>query len=153
MEIRRKSVSELTTVEYRACYRANYGPFNGYMAEELVRCKKGHPGEVILLWDGPDDTIKSLIGWALLTPVRRHGLLAVTEWVMKRSKYTVQLWVKKQYRRKGYGKMLMTEVKKMDPKPHVLPHDTPSSELYSSFDVQVLRDDKHWMKRGKPKVA
>lgn len=153
MEIRHKAVSELTTVEYRACHRANYGPFNGYMSEELGRCRKGAPGRVILLWDGPDDTIRSLVGWALLTPVRKHGLVGVTEWVMKRSIYTVQFWVKKQYRRNGYGKILMNEVKKLDPKPHVMPHDAASSELFSSFDVQVLKDDKHWIKRGKPKVA
>lgn len=152
MEIRHKAVSELTTVEYRACYKANYGPFEGYMSEELVCCRNGAPGQVIMLWDGPDDTIKSLIGWALLTPVRKHGLLAVTDWVMKRSKYTVQFWVKKQHRRKGCGKILMSEVKKLDPKPHVMPHDDASSELFSSFEVQVLQGDKHWLKR-KPKVA
>lgn len=152
MEIRHKPVSELTPVEYRACKLANYGPENGYMYEELGRCRLGAPGEVIMLWDGPDDTTKSLLGWVLLTPVRRYGLLAVTEWVMKRSKYTVQFWVKRQHRRKGYGKVLMNEVKRLDPKPHVIPHDNASSELFSSFDVQVLQGDKHWMKR-KPRVA
>lgn len=105
-----------------------------------------------MLWDGSEDDIKSLIGWALLTPVRRHGQLSVTEWIMKRSKYTVQFWVKKQHRRKGHGKTLMLEVKKLDPRPHVLPHDTASSELFSSFEVQIFKDDKFWMKR-KPKVA
>lgn len=153
MEIRRKPVGDLTPVEYRACYRANYGT-EGYMQEELVRCRKGHPGEVIMLWDGPDDTVRSLIGWALLTPVRRHGLLSVTEWVMKKSKYTVQFWIKRQYRRKGHGTMLMGAVKTYyDPNPHVMPHDNASAELFSSFKVQVLNDDKIWIKRGKPKVA
>lgn len=154
MEIRHKQVWELTPLEYRACKAANYGPTNGYMHEELTRCRAGKgPGQVIMLWEGPDDSMRSLRAWALLTPVRRYGLLSVTEWVMKRSKFTVQLWVKKQYRRNGYGKMLMTEVKKLDPKPHVFPHDNPSSELFSSFEVQVLQADRHWLKRGKPKVA
>lgn len=153
MVIISKNVSELTPIEYKACRAANYGPDEGYMHEELGLCRKGAPGMVIMLWDGPDDSTKSLLGWALLTPVRRSGLVAVTEWVMKRSKYTVQFWVKRQHRRKGYGKTLMNEVKKLDPKPHVMPHDAASSELFSSFDVQVLKDDKHWIKRGKPKVA
>lgn len=122
------------------------------MSEELIRCKNGHPGQVIMLWDGPDDTIRSLIGWAPLTPVRREGLLAVTPWVMKRSKYSVQFWVKRQYRRKGHGKTLMREVKKLDPRPHVLPHDEASMELFSSFKVQVLKVDNHWV-RHKPKIA
>lgn len=151
MEIRHKHVSELSPVEYRACYKANYGPVNGYMLEELIRCKKGYPGEVVMLWDGPEET-KSLIGWCLLTPVRLYGLLAVTRWVMGRSKYTAMFWVKKQYRKKGYGKMLMTEVKKIDPNPHIMPHDDASSELFSSFNVQVLNEDKFWIKR-KPRVA
>jgi len=153
MDIRHKKVSELTPVEYKACKSANYGPDNGYMHEEVTRCRQGkYPGEVIMLWDGPDDSTRSLLAWALLTPVRRHGLLSVTEWVMKRSKYSVQFWVKRQHRRKGYGKILMAEVKKYDENPHVMPHDDASSELFSSFKVQVLQDDKHWLKR-KPKVA
>ena len=152
MEIRHKSVSELTSMEYRACYRANFGPWHGYMSGELVRCRKGYPGEVIMLWDGPDDTTRSLLGWTLLTPVRKYGEIAVTPWVMKRSKYTAMFWVKKQHRLKGYGKILMTEVKKLDPRPHVMPHNSASSELFSSFEVQVLGADKHWLKR-KPKVA
>lgn len=123
------------------------------MAEELARCKGGKPGKVIMLWDGPDDKVTSLIGWALLTPVRRSGLLTATTWVMKRSKYTVQFWVKRQYRRQGHGKTLMKEAKKYDDNPHVFPHDEASSELFSSFKVQVMRDDKHWIKPGKPKVA
>lgn len=153
MEIRHKRVEDMTPVEYRACYLANYGMETGLMAGELSDCRHGdYNGQVIMLWDGPDDTVRSLIGWALLTPVRKTGLLAVTDWAMKRSKFTVQFWVKSPYRRKGYGKLLMTEVKELDPRPHVIPHDERSSELFSSFEVQVLRSDKHWIKR-KPKVA
>lgn len=152
MEIRHKQVRDMTSVEYRACYQACYAVWNGYMKEELTRCKSGHPGQVIMLWDGPDDKVTSLIGWALLTPVRTYGLLAVTRWVMSRSKYTAQIWVKRKFRRQGYGKILMDEIKKLDPNPHVLPHNNASSELFSSYRVQVLASDKHWIKR-KPKVA
>lgn len=152
MEIRHKKVSELTPVEFRACYAANYG-YEGYMREELNRCKRGHPGQVILLWDGPDNTARSLIGWALLTPTRCHGLLAVTRHAKSRSTYTAQFWVKSRHRRKGYGKILMQEVKNYDPRPHVIPHDEASGELFSSFNVQVLQREDHWIKRGKPKVA
>lgn len=150
MEIRTKKVSELTDVEYRACWRANYG-WEGYMQSELVAAREGRrQGIAILLWDGPDDTARSLRGWALLTPVRLHGNIAVTRWAASRSKYTAEFWVKRQWRRKGYGTMLMKEVKKHDRRPHVLPHDNASSELFSSFDVQVLAHDKHWL-RKKPK--
>lgn len=152
MEIIHKSIKDLTKTEYRACYLANYGPWDGYMCETLVNAKNSTECKVIMLWDGPDDTVRSLIGWALLTPVREYGILAVTPWVMRRSKYTAQFWIKKQYRRRGYGKILMTETKKLDPRPHVIPHDRPSSELFSSFDVQVLKSDKLWLAR-KPKIA
>lgn len=152
MKIIHKQVSDLNAVEYRACYLANYRA-DGYMQPELERCRNGgRQGQVIMLWDGPDDDIKSLIGWALLTPVRRWGLLEVTRHAAARSKFTAQFWVKSQYRKHGHGKTLMNEVKKLDPRPHVIPHDRASSELFSQFEVQVLNEDKHWI-RSKPKVS
>lgn len=151
MEIRHKEIADLTPVEYRACYRANYG-WEGLMQDELTRCKDGYPGKAILLWNGPDDTARSLVGWALLTPTKTYGNVAVTRWAKSRAKYTAQFWVKKQHRRKGHGKTLMQEVKKYDKRPHVIPHDAASSELFSSYKVQVLKSDKAWLK-NKPKVA
>src|SRR6478752_1614483 len=106
MEIRHKPVSDLTATEYRACYKANYG-LGGYMLEEIDYCRRTparRPGEVIMLWDGPDDKTSSLIGWCLLTPVRTWGLIGGTAYTKKRSKYSVMFWVKRQHRRKGYGK-------------------------------------------------
>lgn len=152
MEIRHKTVAEMTTTEYNAAFKANYG-FDGYMQGELYRCRReGHEGRVILLWDGPDDRVSSLIGWAILTPVRLYGMVAATRYTKRNSKYTVQFWVKRQHRRKGYGKILMNEVKKHDPKPHVFPHDTASAELFSSYNVTTLSTDRRYI-RKKPKVA
>lgn len=155
MEIRQKKVSELTPTEYLACKKANYGPYDGYMYGQLTNCRGGYTygGIAIMLWDGPDDTVKSLLGWCLLVPVTRHGMFAVTDTVMRRSKYSAQFWVKRQHRKKGHAKTLMREVKKIDPRPHVIPHDEASSELFSAFEVQVMQTDSHWIKRGKPKVA
>lgn len=152
MEIRHKSVKELTRTEYRACYNACYDVENGYMKLELAYCKKGHPGEVIMLWDGPDDKTSSLKGWVLLTPVRLYGLLSVTRWVYGRSKYTAMFWVKKQYRNQGLGSLLMSEVKKIDPNPHVMPHDEASGNLFGKFKCQVMNDDKEFLVK-KPTVA
>lgn len=148
-----KDVSDMTPVEYRACSAANYGVIEGYMLEELRHCRAGRPGKVVMLWDGPPDTPKSLIGWALLTPTRTWGLTAVSRYMASSAKYTVQFWVKAQYRRKGYGKMLMNEVKQLDPRPHVFPHDEASGELFSSFNVRVSKNDMRHIKRGKPKVC
>lgn len=154
MNILVKKVSDLTPVEYRACYLANYGS-NGYMREELGCSRRSpdyRPGIAIMLWDGPDDKITSLIGWTLLTPVRTWGLIGGTRWTKKKSKYTAQFWVKSQYRKQGHGKTLMAEVKKLDPRPHVFPHSNASAEMFSSFDVTVMKEDQCWMKK-KPKVA
>jgi len=151
LEIIHKSVQDLNKIEYRACYAANLG-YEGYMRDELVLCRNGRTGQVIMLWDGPSDTARSLIGWALLTPVRLYGMIAATRWVKYRSKFTVEFWVKKKYRKKGYGKILMAEVKKLDDNPHVFPHDTASAEFFSSYKCQVLQIDKHHM-RPKPQIA
>lgn len=152
MEIRHKKVSDLTPVEYRACYQANYG-YIGYMQNELHFCRKyGDPGEVIMLWDGPDDTTRSLIGWVLLCPVRVEPYYASAH-IRRVSKYTVNVWVKSKYRKQGYGKMLMDEVTKLDPRPHVLPHSEASANLFSGYRVAcTLMDRRRWIK-PKPRVA
>lgn len=149
-----KNVEDLTKTEYRACYLANYG-FSGYMREELTCSKRSpvaRPAKVIMIWDGPADSIVSLKGWSLLTPVRTWGLVAATRYTKTKAKYTVQFWVKQQHRKQGYGKLLMAEVKKLDDRPHVFPHDNASAELFSSFKVTVTKDDKCWL-RKKPQVA
>lgn len=154
MNILVKEVSDLTKTEYRACYAANYGS-GGYMREELTACRRKpreRPGKTILLWDGPEDQITSLIGWALITPVRTWGLVAGTRWTKKKAKYTAQFWVKRQYRKQGHSKTLMAEVKKFDERPHVFPHSDASAEFFSSYKVTILKEDKTWMKK-KPKVA
>lgn len=153
MEIRHKSVKDLTPTEYRACYNACYSEDNGYMKVELADIRAGNrTGEVIMLWDGPDNKTTSLKGWALVTPVRLYGLLAVTRWVYDRSKVTAMFWVKRQYREQGYGTMLMNEVKKIDPNPHVMPHDGASGQFFGKFNCQVMVHDKVFLVK-KPKVA
>lgn len=153
MVIIRKQVSELTSVEYRACYNACFNFENGYMKFELDRCRSGRfPGEVIMLWDGPADNTASLIGWCMVTPVRLYGPLAVTKYVTTKSKVTAMFWVKNKYRGQGYGTILMNEVKKIDPNPHVMPHDERSGNLFGKFKCQVLMDDKIHMVK-KPHVA
>lgn len=151
MDIIVKDVPDLTKEEYRACYIANYRDW-GYMQQTLIDNRYKPEAKAILLWDDSQSGMSRLIGWALLTPVDLGGLLAATRYTKRVSKYTVQFWVKSHHRKKGYGKMLMNEVKKLDPKPHVLPHDSKSAEFFSSYKVSVLRDDRVWLKR-KNKIA
>jgi GNAT superfamily N-acetyltransferase len=155
MEIRKKSVLELTALEYRACFGANYGG-GGYMQGVLEDCREGNQsGEVVMLWDETKakNRVSSMVGWCLMTPVSLHGILGATRYTKRRSKITAQFWVKPAHRQKGYAKMLMHEVKKVDPRPHVIPHNDSSAEFFSSFEVTVLRDEAGWIRRKKPKVA
>lgn len=152
MKIIVKDVQELTSEEYRACYVANYRDW-GYMQPTLSTFRSDKRGGIaILLWDETKVGNRALIGWALMTPVTTRGLLAATEYTKRKSRYTVQFWVKSHHRKKGHGKTLMAEVKKIDPRPHVLPHDSASAEFFSSWDVTVLSTDRVWIKR-KNKVA
>ena len=148
-----KKVPDLTPIEYRACYLANYGEW-GYMRATLQNARELHDSDAIavLLVDETRRGATALIGWALLTPVSTSGMLAATRYTKSKSKYTVQFWVKQQHRKKGHGKTLMAAVKKLDPLPHVLPHDEKSGQFFSSWNVTVLNGDRPWLKR-KTKIA
>lgn len=151
MEIRHKKVEDLTAIEYKACYDANYGP-DGLMQNELVTCRNKNymaTGEVIMLWDGPDNTTRSLIGWCLLTPVRGSGTLWASQWNRKVAKYTAQFWIKSNHRKRGYGKILMDEVQKLDPCPHVFPHSVASAAMFVNYKVTASQHDHEWLRRAK----
>jgi GNAT superfamily N-acetyltransferase len=152
LDIRHKDVADLTDAEFTACEKATFG-WEGMMQGELRRCRREGYGKAVMLWKTTATTKTGLIGWALLTPVRLYGDLAATRWTMKVSKYTVEFYVKPEHREKGHGTTLVKLVKEhYDPRPHVLPHDRASSELFSKFDVMVMREDSHWI-RHKTKIA
>lgn len=150
MKIITKPVIKLSPKQYAAVRDSNFH-YGGLMLPELDRIEAESDSEAlaIMLWT----TTPTLIGWALLTPVKVSGPLGGTEWTKRRSKYTVQVYVNDKYRRNGYGKLLMTEAIKHDPRPHVIPHDVQSGELFSSFTVTTVSDDAGHLRRGKPKVA
>lgn len=153
LEVRFKDVSELTATEYMACYRANYGA-GGFMQEELVACRRTEAwatrtGKVYLLWDGPEDKQSSLRAWCLITPIRSWGKLAASRWNMKRSKHTIQFWVKRNHRNKGYGKLLMDLATMYEPVPHVFPHSKNSSRLFKDYDVTASASDHAWIRWAK----
>jgi hypothetical protein len=151
LEVRFKDVMDLTPTEYMACYKANYGD-GGFMQQELVGCREPtsvRTGKVYLLWDGPDDKQTSLVGWCLITPIRSWGILAASKWNRKRSKHTVQFWVKRNHRKKGYGKLLMDLATRYEPVPHVFPHSKNSSRLFKDYDVTASANDRAWVRWAK----
>ena len=142
MEVIHKDVKDLTASEYRAFHAANFGD-TGIMRGELERCKKYNlQSSTISIWTGIKR--RRLVGWALVTPVRGYGDLAASRHTMKVSKYTFQFWVKPQYRGKGYGKLLMQEAYRLDPRPHVMPHDEKSEKFFSHYHVMVMQIDRNW---------
>lgn len=137
-----KDVKDLTRPEFIAFYRANFGD-SGIMQGELMRCRQHNlQASTIAIWTCHKE--RRLIGWALVTPVRGYGDLAASRHTMKQSKYTFQFWVKPQYRGKGYGKVLMDEAYKLDPRPHVMPHDEKSEKFFSHYNVMIMQIDKNW---------
>lgn len=149
MEIITKKVSELTPDEYRACVRANFGD-GGDMRDEL-RYARGNPHRkvfTICIWDGPHDKQSSLIAWSLVFPAVSLDIPG-----RKKKQLSAHFWVKSQHRQKGYGRVLMLEVKKHDKSPHVFPHSEESAEFFSSYRVKTYQYDGTWLKPGKPKVA
>lgn len=157
MEVRTKEVKDLTETEYKACWSANFG-WDGYMRPIVARARdEGSHAIAIMLWDGPDDKKSSLKAWALLTLTTDEETkyqVYMTEYSKRTAKYVAQFWVKTRERRKGYGKMLMLEVKKHDKRPFVLAHDPKSTQLFASFEVTVTKGDRAKLKTySKPKVA
>ena len=155
MQVLIEKVANLTPVQYQACYRANYGT-DGYMRETLVKHRrdKDSAALAILLIEQPagvDFEHKHMLGWALLTPVTtsRDSVVAGTWYTKKRSKYTAQFWVKRQYRGKGLGSLLLSETQKLDPRPHVFPHDDRSGKMFGGKNVTVLKVDQYWIKTAK----
>jgi GNAT superfamily N-acetyltransferase len=147
-----KHVGDLTAVEYRACWDANYRS-GGYMQGTLGEIRRGErDGFVIMLWDGPRTNQGNMAAWCLVTPVSLTGISQGTRYSMKKAKYTVEFWVKRRYRKQGLATRLMKEVKKYDDTPHVFPHSKASGEFFSKFNVTASGGDRRWLK-NKPKVA
>lgn len=127
-------------------YEANFG-YEGMMLEELDRIYRNKDREPLaMIIHDPHP-----VGWALLCPVtldcRRphHG----TTYTKRVSKYTIQIFILEEHRKKGYGTALMNEITaNYDAKPHVMPHDTPSGELFSKYKITTTQSDRsHLVKK------
>lgn len=146
MDIKVKNVLDLTPTEYRACYLANYRG-TSIMQGDLFRIRSGNPmhsGTAILIWDGPEDTIGSLIGWSLVMPSKTWGDSGISPYAKRKSKHTAMFWVKRQHRRKGYGSILMDEVIKIEPIPFCYPHSKQSAHLFKNRKITADGDSRKW---------
>jgi len=140
MNVVRKRLTQLTPAEYRACHAANFHS-RASMQGDLRNNKNNPDAYAIMIWKGPRNTNKNLIGWSLLIPKK-----SAPDIIPRRSKYHTQYWVKAQYRRHGYGKMLVNYVRAVDPHPYVIPHDLRSASMFASVSgVSCHQDDRSFM--------
>lgn len=141
-----KAIQDLTPEEYRACYSLNFGQY-GWMRPSLSYYRKKTDVWVIMLWED------KLIGWSLVAPCNRDSIFEINEYAIRRSKYVAQFYVRFRERGKGYGRLLMSEVLKLDPRPHVIPHDTQSGAFFSSYPVTCRRNERPYITEGKKRKA
>lgn len=135
MRLITKTIGQLTNEEYRYCYNANLDSSDkttGRMRPDLVYYRsdpltaRDEDAKVVMLWDDAQSGAKRLIGWAMTFIEGREHIAF--------------FWVKKPHRNKGYGTMLMKEIKKSNPKPYVYPWSDNSYGFFSKFEVDVPVD-------------
>ncbi len=127
-----KHIYELTTSEYNACRRLCFGR-DGDMYFHIAEFRQDPRAWVILLKYPIDDR---LIGWALVTPTAR------------KRKRRAAFYVRATERNKGYGSLLMAEVRKIYPKPIVFPHDKRSAAFLAKYYNNVTASDEYaWYPR------
>lgn len=148
MDIRVNKLSELTASEFQACSRLTFGP-EGYMYE-LMRTFRDDPKTftVRILGEGvPSDVIT---GWALLIPTKNLTPYYASDYARRKTKYSVQMYVRYKLRRRGYGHALMGEALKFDSRPYVFPHDTTAGSFYADFNVRADADWRNsYLKKAK----
>jgi GNAT superfamily N-acetyltransferase len=119
--VRSKLLKNLTDEEYKRCYYLNFR-HNGMMQSSLSWERKNHPSTARAVMVEEDG---NLLGWALIfgaNPGRQRE---------------VHFYVRKQYRRKGVGTILMKKVWHHT-SPHEMrvdPHDSASSGFFNAMGL------------------
>jgi len=144
-----KALSDLSPNEYRACRNLNLRD-EGYMREALSLHRRRQDSYAIMMWDGSVN-LGSLTGWALLVPTKViKPDWGISKYGTRKSKYVVQIYVRKTQRHKGYGSTLMAEAQKLDPAPYVWPHDKASGKFFGYYKVHTdIAGRNLYIKQGK----
>ena len=148
MRLISKPIAKLTDLEYAACRRANYGP-TGYMYNDLATARGNGEGTAIMLWDGPRDSAKNMLAWALVHPTRYDP--GASRYALRVAPNTAQYWVKVKHRRKGYATKLADRVEKEFGKVYVYPHSHESGGLFAKKrgTIAAAQDSRYWINSHK----
>jgi GNAT superfamily N-acetyltransferase len=152
MQVVHKKVSELTPTEYKKCHRLNLGQgrYGGWMQPTLEHYRKnGGDARAVMLKDGD-----LLVGWGLLSPTKSHfnaGPYGITPYVKRRTKYSLMMYVRKSHRGRGYGKLLLEEARKVDPRPMVWYSHT-AEKIYATSTVTTDKPTRQRFNEIKSRV-
>jgi len=117
-----KYVKNLTPEEFSQCRLLNFG-HNGMMRGDLIRSRSQRNSDRAVLIK---DYEGKIIAWSL---------------VMETGKTTsAYFYVPSANRRKGLGTRLLKQVRKVDPKPMVFPHDQVSGGFFKKFKQDIKYD-------------
>lgn len=133
MQVVVKDVEDLTEFEYARCRRLNFGNA-GQMRDKLHEVRfeplNSHKKAKAVMIVDQD----KLVAWSLVFPMPYvRG-------------YAAHFYVRANMRRKGYGTVLFEQVKKIDKKPWVFPHDSRSAGLLKKAPVRCYTSDEVWLK-------
>lgn len=115
-----KYVKNLTPEEFERCRVLNFG-YNGMMREKLITARYEPAGERAVLVKNDSGQV---IAWSLVMNKARGRKAAY-------------FYVPPENRRKGFGTRMLKQVKKMDPKPYVYPHDRVSGNFFKRFKSEI----------------
>ncbi len=144
LKIITKRVQELTSKEYKQCCSLTMR-HHGLMMYTVQEGRTYSQNYVAILAMEGD----TLIGWALLTPTKESGQVFVSDYARKMSRYSVQFYVRKRYRRQGVARTLMNEALRHDSRPHVIPWDSGSAAFFVDYTVTADRERRGLMNRQK----
>ena len=119
-----KYVKNLTPTEYAQCHRLNFGN-QGRMREELeLSFEMKDSARTVLIKDHEG----KVMSWSLVFP-QEDGKDGVSAF----------FYVPKCRRRQGLGTRMLRQIKKIDPKPFIYPHDNTSGKFFGAN-----RDSLRW---------
>lgn len=131
MKIETINLVDISNEDYRKCESLNArsgGTMRGQLAYQYrVKCPKT---KICLIKEAD-----LLIGWAMSYPETGNYP-------------TCHFYVRKSYRCRGYGKILMREMLNKNKKLRVCPHNETSGVFFAEFRTSLIPNEKWWIDQG-----